>query len=236
MFYATQILENLLYYIHIDIYFDLVCNYLQQYKWHNNILIIQSCIKFGLEEKNCKIYYIGCSNYYSFYQRKFSFHKGTYIRYSDKLLHLHTCGHHLIFNWDNICSNYYTGENGSFLNIFPINAKAIVVCGINKSVAIFNRAYVDNSEKIVDPSKYCHIFSSSNLHLTIYKNVSDDSLVKKVYDHINKYDMHEIISDIEITKYDKYEEIRIVLNDNTPTDQRFSLVTIPMTRHKHYSL
>ena len=74
MFCVTQILEPLLYYCDIETYFHKICNYAQQYTWHNNCIIHkqQPCVgrrqfnKIEIFKHNRSIYYTA-QNYYEWH-------------------------------------------------------------------------------------------------------------------------------------------------------------------------
>jgi hypothetical protein len=109
MFYVTQVLEPLLYYCNITVYFHKICNYLQQYKWHDELVEIQ-------EDSNCTYYMIiyDIFNYYSFCKK-------TYIPYDQNnyiqgyKLNYSGAGH-ITIAYSNCI--YYFGRK-QYCNIFP---------------------------------------------------------------------------------------------------------------------
>jgi hypothetical protein len=69
MFYISQILEELLYYCNINKYFHKICNYLQQYRWHNNILVHDKYKTHPRTDVARFKIYCARYNYYGFYEQ-----------------------------------------------------------------------------------------------------------------------------------------------------------------------
>jgi hypothetical protein len=193
MFYVAPILLEILYYYDIDKYFNKICNYLQQYKWHNDVI----------EASKYKDYLDGCNstvnkihgriaNYYNICkissiprgclpQRNFIYFEVN----NDKIVISNKVKTRFTIKWDNILKY--------FINIQPV--KMQLNCYVGDDIII------QNTKINIDQENKGHTISIDNgpIIRTAICPISDQ--IYKKYFFTN--DAFEYI----ITKYNNYETV-----------------------------
>jgi hypothetical protein len=96
MLYVKEILQSILYYLDFMKYFNEICNYLDQYHWHNNLLVSRSFYisTNGDYDCYCHIYYPLINKYDYFWSKRidvvYNYYWAVYSSFGKKVIRTRT--------------------------------------------------------------------------------------------------------------------------------------------------